>query len=405
MLGIFDSHPVQYRAPVYRELERLVPGRFHVFYATDISVRGHQDEGFGKKIAWDESLLEGYPNTVLSCERGKPLRGFRSLSGKGIAEIFRHHALSAVLQTQYLYSYDFEVLWQARRRGIPVWMRMETQDEAFPRNRWKSLLRSTALRSLYSQIDLAFPIGILNSEHLIRHGMRAEQLSVAHYCTPDRFGKLSEAELKQMRSSCRSEYGIREDETVISFFGKLTPKKNPALLLDSLLCLAGEKKNPMVLMIVGSGFLEEELRRQAEKLEMHGVRVRFAGFVNQSEIAPFYAATDVMVLPSRRAGETWGLVVNEALQAGCSVVMSDAVGCHREFASWPYCRVFKEGDPHALAGMIDELIDRPLPPRRWARPAIEDYSVSAAASAIAHAITQRLTMHSGDDTGNGHREQ
>jgi len=30
-----------------------------------------------------------------------------------------------------------------------------------------------------------------------------------------------------------------------------------------------------------------------------------------------------MVLPSRRAGETWGLVVNEALQAGCAVIVSE----------------------------------------------------------------------------------
>ena len=129
---------------------------------------------------------------------------------------------------------------------------------------------------------------------------------------------------------------------------------------------------------------------------MYGVSVRFAGFVNQSAIAPFYASTDVMVLPSRRAGETWGLVVNEALQAGCSVVMSDAVGCHREFVSWPYCRVFKEGDSQALALMIGELMNRPLPPRRWARPAIEDYSVCAAATAIANAIAQRLPMLSGN---------
>ena len=394
MLGIFDSHPVQYRAPVYKELERLVPGRFEVFYATDISLRGHQDKGFGKQFAWDESLLEGYASTILSCEEGEPLSGFRSLSGKGVRDIFRDRSFSAVLQTQYLYKYDFEVLWHARRRGIPVWIRQETQDEAFHRNRWKSLLRSMVLRALYSQIDYAFPIGLLNSEHFIRHGLSAEQMSVAHYCTPDRFAKLSDVELMRMRSSCRSENGIREDSIVIGFFGKLIAKKNPDLLLQAVLRLPIEKRSRIVVMIVGSGVLEGDLRRQAKDLELHGVGIRFAGFVNQSEIAPYYAATDVMVLPSRRAGETWGLVVNEALQAGCSVVMSDAVGCHREFGGWKYCRVFKEGNPESLAEMIDELIDSPFPSRRWARPSIEDYSVSAAASAIARVMTCRLASPS-----------
>jgi glycosyltransferase involved in cell wall biosynthesis len=400
MLGIFDSHPVQYRAPVYRELERLVPGKFHVFYATDISVRGHQDEGFRKKIAWDESLMEGYPSTILCCERGEPLKGFRSLSGRGVAQIFRDRSFSAVLQTQYLYSYDFEVLWQARRRGIPVWIRQETQDEAFSRNRWKSLLRSMVLRALYTQINFAFPIGVLSSEHLIRHGLKAVQMSMAQYCTPDRFDNLSEDELKQMRSSCRSEIGIQDDAIVIGFFGKLIPKKNPDLLFQAVLRLPIAKRSRIVLMIVGSGFMEGDLRRQAKELELHGISVRFAGFVNQSEIAPYYAATDVMVLPSRRAGETWGLVVNEALQAGCSVVMSDAVGCHREFGEWPFCRVFKEGNTRSLAEMIDELINRPFPSRRWARPAIGGYSVNAAASAIARVITQRLASPSMADKGN-----
>jgi glycosyltransferase involved in cell wall biosynthesis len=402
MLGIFDSHPVQYRAPVYRELERLVPGSFHVFYSTDISIRGHQDQGFGKKIAWDESLLVGYASTILSSERGEPLKGFRSLSGRGVAQIFRGRFLSAVLQTQYLYSYDFEVLWQARSHGIPVWIRQETQDEAFSRNPLKSVLRSIFFRALYSQIDFAFPIGVLNMEHMIRHGMRTQQMSEAHYCTPDRFGKLSEVELMEMRSSCRSEIGISDDSIVIGFFGKLIPKKNPDLLLQAVLRLPIAQRSRIVLLIIGSGFMEGELRRQAEDLELNGVSIRFAGFVNQSEIAPYYAATDVMVLPSRRAGETWGLVVNEALQAGCSVVMSDAVGCHREFGEWPYCRVFKEGNPQSLAGMIAEMIGRPFPSRRWARPMIEDYSVSAAASSIARVITQRLRLPTMADTTNYH---
>ena len=402
MLGIFDSHPVQYRAPVYRELERLVPGRFHVFYATDISIRGYGDKGFGRKIAWDESLLEGYESTILSCERGEPLKGFRSLSGRGVADVFRRRSLSAVLQTQYLYNYDFEVLRQARSRAIPVWIRQETQDEAFIRNPWKSLLRSIYLCALYSQIDFAFPIGVLNQEHMIRHGIRRRQMSVSHYCTADRFGKLSEDEFMEMRSSCRSAIGIRDDSIVIGFFGKLIPKKNPDLLLQAVLRLQKEKRSKIVLMIVGSGFMEEELRRQAKDLELHGIGIKFTGFVNQSEIAPYYAATDVMVLPSRRAGETWGLVVNEALQAGCSVVMSDAVGCHREFGEWPHCRVFKEENPQSLAEMIEELIDQPFPSRRWARPFIENYSVTAAASAIARVMTWRLAAPSMAVAGNYH---
>ena len=84
MILILESHPVQYRAPVYRCLQRLRPDKFNVVYATDCSVRGHIDNGFGLKVKWDEPLLSGYPNLVLNNERGTPLSHARSLHGKGI---------------------------------------------------------------------------------------------------------------------------------------------------------------------------------------------------------------------------------------------------------------------------------------------------------------------------------
>ena len=56
------------------------------------------------------------------------------------------------------------------------------------------------------------------------------------------------------------------------------------------------------------------------------VRAIMAGFQNQTQLSRFYHAADVFVLPSR-VGETWGLVVNEALHHGLPCVVSDRVGC------------------------------------------------------------------------------
>src|SRR5205085_4665905 len=54
--------------------------------------------------------------------------------------------------------------------------------------------------------------------------------------------------------------------------------------------------------------------------------IRLCGFLNQSRIPEAYAAADVLVLPSD-GGETWGLVVNEAMAAGRPALVSDQVGC------------------------------------------------------------------------------
>jgi glycosyltransferase involved in cell wall biosynthesis len=385
MLAIFETHPVQYRAPVYQALQRLVPGRFHVFYATDVSLRGNRDVDFGATVAWDEPLLDGYPNTVLNQEIGEPLKGFRSLHGRGLSRVFNDYQPKAILQTQFLYEYDFAVLFQAWIRRIPVWIRKETQDEASQRSRKKELLRSAAYRTLYSLVQKAFFIGELNREHFARHGIPPYKLIRAPYCTTDRFENMTEAQFADIREARRGKLGIGKDKTVIAFFGKLISKKNPDLLLQAIPFLKENLKSNMTLLFVGSGVLEAEMKEQSRQLEKSGIQIIFTGFVNQSAIRDFYAATDILVLPSRYEGETWGLVVNEALQAGCAAVVSEAVGCNREFGTWERVRTIPVGDATSLARVLEELA---VFPRKfsWAREGMKSYSTAAAAEALAGEI-------------------
>ena len=385
MLVVFESHPVQYRAPVYRELQRLVPDLFHVVYATDVSVRGHLDADFGKVVAWDEPLLSGYPHTVLKQERGEPLKGFRSLHGKGLSSVFVKFKPKAILQTQFIYEYDFAALFQAWIRRIPIWIRQETEDEAYRRSFAKNSLRSTVFRIVYSFVQKAFFFGELNRQHLTRHGLLPQQLIRAPYSTIDRFADVAESQFLQMRAACRNKLGIEENKNVFAFFGKLIPKKNPDLLLQAIPFLSESLRKKTTLLIVGSGLLEAEMKEKSRELEKLGVKTIFTGFVNQSSIRDFYAAADVVVLPSRREGETWGLVVNEALQAGCAVAVSEAVGCAVEFGHWDRVRVIPTADAAALARALEQLS---LFPRKfdWARTSMKPYSTEAVAQALAQEI-------------------
>ena len=389
MLAIFDSHPVQYRAPVYQELERLMPGSFHVFYATDISMRKDGGVGFGKTAAWDVPLLDGYPHTLLNQERGNALDDFRSLHGRGLARIFDTYRPKAILHTQFLYAYDFAALFQARMRRIPVWIRLETQDQANQRSRDKAAIRSIVYRLLYSQVQKAFYIGALNREHLLQHGFKPRQLARAPYCTVDHFENSSEAEFSRIRETSRHQLGIGADRIVIGFFGKLIPKKTPDLLMQMIPFLKPALNRKLTLLYVGSGEMEAAMQASARQLQQLGVAVIFAGFINQSAIRNYYAATDIMVLASRYAGETWGLVVNEALQAGCGVVVSEAVGCSREFGEWERVRTIPVEDALALARAVEELA---VFPRQfaWARERMKNYSVGTSAKEIARQIKEML---------------
>ena len=381
MILIFDSHPVQYKAPVYQRLQQLRPDRFQVIYACDASLRGHQDREFGQKIIWDTPLLEGYASRILHNENGTPFAGFRSLRGRGVFELLRTEKPAAVLISQFLYAFDLAAYLGCRRLGIPIWIRHETQDEAFARPAWKAFLRGFFYRAAYAGLTHAFAVGELNREHLLRHGVPPQRISLARYCTPFPAGT-DVATQEEWRQQIRARLAVGPEERLVLFSGKLIDKKNPGLILEALRRLSPLERTRFQIIFVGSGPLEASLRAAAAEFIS---RVHFAGFINQSEIAHFYAAADLLILPSRQAGETWGLVVNEALQAGCGVIMTRAVGSYREFGDWERVRVIPEGDAGRCAEAMSELANYPRS-FDWCADAMKTYSVEAAAEAIAGQI-------------------
>jgi len=381
-LLVFDSHPVQYRVPVWQLMEQKVPNSIHVVYASDCSVRGHADEGFGKTFAWDEPMLEGYAHTVLNCEKGKPLIGWGSLTGKGVAAMLDKLKPQAVLLTGLNYRYDLVAYMAARRRGIPVWLRCETQDESVHRSKMKGIIRSLIYRAAYLGIDRIFYIGQLNKAHYLKHGVAIDRLSPAHYATVDRFNTRTNTEKTALRQQARLKAGIQEAAFVVGFSGKLIPKKNPDILYAMLEYLPEHIRTNMHIYFLGSGELEESLNMEADKaLQRYGVKTYFAGFVNQTDLPAHYLAMDIMVLPSRRMGETWGLVANEAMQAGCGVIVSDAVGSSVDFKSWERFCVFEEANVKALSTAVSQLYSYPRS-FDWAAKRLENYSIDAIANAL-----------------------
>lgn len=385
-LLVFDSHPVQYRVPVWQILESHHPGCVHVVYGSDCSIRGHNDKDFGQKVTWDEPMLAGYNHTILNCEKGEPLSSWGSLTGKGVKEMIEKIKPDAVLLTGLNYKYDLIAYLQAKRKSIPVWLRCETQDYAVTRSTGKAKIRSLIYRSAYLALNRIFYIGELNKQHYNRHGVSNARLTPARYGTVDRFANMTNEEKEQKRNQFRAAAGISPANFVIGFSGKFIEKKNPRILFQMLEFLPDALRNKTHLYFMGSGPLEKDLKNLAENaLKEFGVKSFFPGFVNQTQLPGHYLSMDIMVLPSRRMGETWGLVANEAMQAGCGVIVSDAVGCSEDFKTWERFRVFKEPNPAELAKSVEQLA---LFHRNfdWARQKLEKYSMLATAESMAHEL-------------------
>lgn len=382
-LAIIDSHPVQYRVPIWRELARLGFLSIRVIYASDCSVRGYEDTGFGKTVVWDDPMLEGYSYEVLDQISSTQPNGYFSLRGAGIWKALLQEKPDYVLLTGLNYLFDWKALVCAKLISAKVGLRCETQDEAAEqRSKLKSTVRDLVYKMLYSQIDHFFYIGEKNKKHYQKLGIQNEKLIPAYYFTLDRFNKLTEDQKEVKRMMVRTKYKIDGGKVVIGFSGKFIEKKNPKILFEMLQNLPKELQKKIVLYFVGSGELEESLKTLAKEAnECLGVQTVFTGFVNQSEIGNHYLAMDLFVLPSRLMGETWGLVVNEALQAGCSVVVSDAVGCGGDFKSLERFRIFRTNDEVDLSHKIRELakFERDFD---WCEDIMQKYSLQTTVESI-----------------------
>ena len=87
--------------------------------------------------------------------------------------------------------------------------------------------------------------------------------------------------------------------------------------------------------------------------------------MNQSQLGRIYAVADCLVLPSDW-GETWGLVVNEALATGLPCVVSDRVGAAPDLVvPGASGDIFRMADIAGLAAALERL--RAHPPREGER--------------------------------------
>jgi glycosyltransferase involved in cell wall biosynthesis len=108
------------------------------------------------------------------------------------------------------------------------------------------------------------------------------------------------------------------------------------------------------LIFAGDGPLRSSLEHKAKELGI-AHRIRFLGFMNQSQLPSVYRAADLLVLPSYY--EPFGLVVNEGMLCGLPVVVSDRVGAKFDLVRpGENGYVFPVGNVNALAGILKEIL-------------------------------------------------
>jgi glycosyltransferase involved in cell wall biosynthesis len=347
---IVASHPIQYQAPWFRALASAPVIDLSVLFVQQPNAR-EQGRGFGVPFQWDIPLLEGYRWQTVPQLRGRGgLQGFFAARIENPLALLRHLDPDLLLLTGWHVWPLLQLLIAARRAKIPIVMRGESN--ALRRRSW--LTRS--LHKLLLRRCTAFlPIGRASRDFYTGYGIADEQLFDAPYFVDNERFARSAAQALPRRAELRAKWSIPADVVCYCYAGKLEPKKRILDLLEALR-IAVTQSARLHLLVVGSGELMAQARAMVAQ---HKLPVTFTGFLNQSEIPAAYVAADCLVLPSDY-GETWGLVVNEAMACGRPAIVSDRVGCAADLVIQHVTgETFPFGDTAALAQTLAELAANP----------------------------------------------
>ena len=79
------------------------------------------------------------------------------------------------------------------------------------------------------------------------------------------------------------------------------------------------------LLMMGEGALRPQMEAFIQSENIAHL-VTLTGFINQKDVTQYYVAADAFIMSSDY-GETWGLSVNEAMNNGLPLILSNRVGC------------------------------------------------------------------------------
>lgn len=139
----------------------------------------------------------------------------------------------------------------------------------------------------------------------------------------------------------------------ILYVGRLSKRKGILYLLKSARRLLGRYAN-LRLIVVGSGPLEEKAKKFVKKNRLQNVI--FEGYVSDTNLPSYFATADIFCAPSTH-GESFGIVLLEAMASGLPVVAFANAGYREILGRTPFREFLAEPeDVEGLTRCLEKLV-------------------------------------------------
>lgn len=227
-----------------------------------------------------------------------------------------------------------------------------------------SLFREKVKKFVYGAAIGALATGIDQKEYVCNYCKNQKKIHIVGNPAPKLF-QLENFQSTRGRDAIRDELGWGS-EFVLLYVGRFSQEKGLYTLLDSLEDLK-DRNIHVRTVFVGTGPCGDDLKAKAESRNLN---VEFTEFLEGADLTRRYIAADIFILPS--LSEAWGLVVNEAMEAGLPVVVSDRVGAQKVLVHHGKNGiVFRAGDSRSLTSGLVSLYENSEIRRDMARISLD----------------------------------
>lgn len=207
------------------------------------------------------------------------------------------------------------------------------------------------LLPLIRQADVMISLSDETAREISSFGFHGQIAKIPNGVDTEHFRPVSD------RAGLRRQLGL-PDARIVFHAGRLSPEKGQDLLIRAWLEVSARRTNTL-LIVAGDGPDRSALEEIAGQLGI-AHRIKMLGEV--LDIAPYLAASDVFVLPSRGEGMSNALL--EAMATGLPCLASDVGGNREVILSGENGLLFQPEDVAGLANALDLLLsDRDLSAR------------------------------------------
>jgi glycosyltransferase involved in cell wall biosynthesis len=313
---------LDYRVPVYEELNKLVDGELQIVYSDTEAMTPKRVSNQLKAVLKEKAIGLGGVKTFIIGNKGS--NQSNSFANKFIKLNYQPDLFKVVrgcdvdvIIVEGFFQWSPAGFLKKIFQGVPIVLSYERTFHT-ERNapKWRELYRKMVIKFF---IDTAVVNGKLSKEYTSSLGLKKEKITTGGMAADSIFFKIKSFSLE--REECRNEWRFSNATLVFLYVGRLIELKGIVELLKSW----KDFNEDVLLVCAGSGDQKEEI---FDYLKIHNIdNVRLLGAIAYEKLPSLYKASDVFIIPTLE--DNWSLVVPEAMACGLPVACSKYNGC------WP----------------------------------------------------------------------